>query len=334
MRALSLSTLLGLIVGTVALISLGATARGDEASKQRLLKEGRPALQRLQKRYSQIRGSGLQTIDKKALARAPRDGDPVHKIEALMERSRIDFRLDGDSRKLVVEQLDGTKPGVAKIKTLCVTPTLSFVVDRASAAEPPVLKSVGKGPSGNTSKMMDLTVDHYMMYACLSTTYLKDIFDENHVAATLIDVIPLDRGGRKLLKVEIERHMKSKKNDQVTEVKETLILAPDENWALQEYEGRIGEGVRTTRAVYGPQVDGFPTLKQVVTNNGRDTITFEFTDFKFGPSPASEFTPASAGVPDLEVPAAPKRNNSSFYFIGAGVLAAVAAVLLRVFRRI
>ena len=102
-----------------------------------------------------------------------------------------------------------------------------------------------------------------------------------------------------------------KSGERVVELQEWLILAPDEKWTLQEHEARSGNSSRSTRAEYGVDVDGFPTLKRVVMKNGRGTTTFEFTDFRFAPSPAKDFTPASAGVPDLEEPAAPRRNNSA-----------------------
>ena len=164
-----------MVAACVAFVWPCALARADEASKQRLLKEGLPALERLQKKYSQIRGSGFEIIESKR--RVMKDNLPTNDYEVTLERSRIDFQFDGGSRKLVVERLDGAKPGAVRHQTTCVTPTLSFVVNRAGLDAPAVLDSVGKGPGGNTSKWIDRFSESYMSYPCIALTILRDLFD-------------------------------------------------------------------------------------------------------------------------------------------------------------
>jgi hypothetical protein len=307
MRIISRSTLLWVILNSAAAAWPCGSARADEASKKRLLTEGPPAIERLKKKFSQIHGSGVEVVtgdNRRRMPRAEVVNGNLPAVQAELERNRIDFQLDGKSRKMVVHRLFGGKPDAFKIETTCESPDLSFILGRASADGEPVIESVAR--RGVTFLTLNVTTNNYLNAPCTTSILLKDIFARDEKAATLVDVTPLERDGRKLLKVEFNRHIKT--NNGVREFKDSLILAPDEKWAVQEFETRIGNGFRNTRIEYGPEVDGFPTPKRVVITTLTTRTTFEFTEFQFGPSPAADFTPAAAGVPDLKVPEAPQTT--------------------------
>lgn len=96
---------------------------------------------------------------------------------------------------------------------------------------------------------------------------------------------------------------------------------------------RVGKGGKTIKVEYGPLKDGVPSLKKVTSLSGPDSQIFEFRDFRFGPTPLEEFSMKAAGLPELDLPLTTRSNQMPSYFLAAGVVAGLLAILAAYYAR-
>ncbi len=260
-----------------------ATSRADDeaACLERVKKEYPAAFRKLSEQYAQVRGSGMETTEFTGRAGITRT------------RTRVAFTMDGPFQKVALSGLEGRTEG--RSWTACVTPEDSFLIETVKAGHGPVFTDLGK-PVKRNSATMQVNMFQQDFLRTLSTTPStpRGLFADP--AVTLKGATPVQRDGNSLVRiVYIQEHGAVKQLEE-----NTLLVAPDRGWLVVEHEGSAG---RMVRIEYKAKADGPAVPKKITIVAGPTTRTFEFEDFRFGPSPKDEFTPRGCGFdphPDPE----------------------------------
>ncbi len=288
----------------LALVTPSAHAQRAEDLQARVMREYPVALDRLAKHFSQVHG-----VVRRAKDQITNAGATPISVESKS------FFLDGNSWKTTTIQTLGTGPYE---KVTCQGPNVSFRVVTQTKGDKPMLTMLGADENQTLRKARE----------ALERDLVAVPFNIGYPIAELLGqpgfkfdrVTEIERDGRKLLALSFTK--------QVAVVgpggkpKCRLVISPDEGWVLREYEWKIPSQTRTMRVDYFPSTGGIPGIKNITRSDGYTLEAVEFEDFQFGPTPASEFTLKSVGLPDIEAQAPPREaDKTSLWLIGSGCLA-------------
>ena len=305
-------------ISCVGLTTASARAGGDEALKALVMKEYPVALERLAKQYSQVHGVAHVKKD-----RITKGGVVPTSVEATT------FFLDGDSWKASTTQTLGNGP-YAKVN--CQGPTVHFRVVTKAKGDAPSLARFGAGVDpafrgARESLERNLVAVPFNIGFPISELFTLPGFKFDRVAE-------LQRDGRKLLELVCTLPAQQKLPGVFRECR--LVVSPEEGWILREYESKMPKYSSTMRIDYFTATGGPPGIKRILRIDTSSSIantpmeSIEFEEFQFGPTPASEFTLKSVGLPEIDAESPPRESDkTSWWLIGSGVVAAASAAIVR-----
>lgn len=285
------------------------------------------AIEKLENRFSQARGSGTLTTERPTPGGA-RDDPSTWETRT----SRVDFAIDRDFNRVTIRS--ASEEGGSSFqeeRVYCTSPESSFRLERSQQTAPFLLTSVSSGIDSRLLSSISRFAGGYVSapYSMVVSLMVpvSDLMKRPYFQVT--DVTEVIRDGRRLLRFDLE----FEPLQSLPVCSAWILVSPEEGWVTREFEGMYGSNrdvpVRG-KFEYGEMIDGVAMPRVVTYSHPSYRHRFEFDDLQLESSPAREFTLAAFGLPDLGASGSPRHGNRmGYYLIGAAVLALVASVVLK-----
>ena len=296
---------------SAVLVSEGALGGGDEAQRERLLSEYRVALDRLESSYSRLRGSGVVSENRRSRAKG-----------ATASRTRFTFFVDGENVKISKEGDTG------KYLVESVNAKYAFRAGAAKKGDPLVLTRLREKEARGLALAVGQFKRDYLLAPFSIRVPIKELlWDSKTTVIGKVSTVAAD--GRELVKIEYTRSHRFQ--GVPSELKCWMLLDPNQGWALVEHDASEVSGPRQTHTKidYGHPRGGVPTPARITITTLPTEYTYEFDEFTFDPTPESEFTLTSVGLPEIAPPSNSRLRHSWFWplnLLAAGILLLVAVI--------
>jgi hypothetical protein len=311
---------LSVVLLSVFLTCFTQELRSDsEELRDRFFKEYPKALIRLEDRYSHIRGSGVETVERKVKNGPKSTSD------------QVTFQVDGD---LIRVSRAKVGPGQKPPSIRAASTEYAFHADQRLGSDDFVLKRLQAREKNGIHDISDGLRIFRRRY--LNAPFVAMIpvsqFLWDPAIAKIDQVIPVVRNGKNLVEVKYKRRTTIGREKAPATFDGTLVLSPDDAWVVLESKVCAPKmSCAVTTVDYGPAVDGIPLPKRVTISEGDlQKTTFDFESFTFTPSGPGDYMLASVGLPELPVPGKQRSGTVIWAFLVVpGVLLGIAALVLR-----
>jgi hypothetical protein len=300
----------------VVVCLVNTAAKGDAMARVR--DEYPSALKHLNRTFSHVNGSFLATIR-------------TWKTDAPGEVStrvwKMKFVVDGPRKKL--EKINITDDGSSKTykRLYCVTPNLSFYIVQQDPKATQTIKQLVANSDDALLRNIDQSISHCVESPFRAFFRIDRIFEEWTVKLQRSSYVNVN--GSRLIEAEYLWSSKPGKVGPLQPAKLTLLLSPDEGWALYAYEIKTSKSTLSGTVEYEKNTQKSITPKRVTEKTNTSENIFEIQKFILGASTPDEFTLAAVGLPNIDVPGKNRsRSNAGLWFFGLALLGFSAAFAL------
>jgi hypothetical protein len=271
--------------------SLASGQEGDAARKERVQREYPAALKALESRFARAYGSGTSSEEQKigteghtrndcAVTFASRRPD-MAKVVLISSRTTVNDGKVSQPREVV----------------LCYNTKNSFWLAKPAGDSKYTVQSLEKDNDPKIGSRRQL----YHQLRFLDAPYMVGTLRMSLAFArpgfSIGRVSSLQKDGKPRLKIEFALPQRN--------ASAWVVVAPDEKWAIHEYDYRDISDSYHGKVDYSEPVEGYPVPKRVtitqtsvVKTQPPQSYTFDFDEFHFGDAPDREFTLAAFGLTD------------------------------------
>lgn len=298
--------------------SHGSPCRADQASLNRVRSEYREALTRLESLYPQAQAT-IRFEERKP-----------DKLNQKSTRSTISLLSVGHySREIITEVDDAQRSEIVYV----TNPNHSFRLTREAQGQPYVIQAMeddGERSADQYGRQHFSTVIG-AAYSAFGRPMSRIM---SLPTFRMIDASVESDGSRDLLKIDFE----FRPGEGFPIVPAWILVDPAQGWAMQRYEGLFGskrDRPRTGAVEYGPPVGGRPVAKRFTYNSASGNDIYEVERISFDVRlDERDFTLSEFGLPEVgEPPVAERSVPMNMMLVGLGLLAVVAAIVLRYLAR-
>ena len=315
-------------LGVPALLALAiageclAPASAGEAEIALLREEYPAALARMEKEFSQVKGTAKLTLN------SPAGGNIVQNVE---------FAVDGDHRKVLVgsgrvEEMGESDPGVVHV----IAPALQFSLRRRDEGGSYAVESLGPGMMDAASSFNTFLGRFLYAPFRVADQNVSELLEDPDVELVSADVVDpgSDPGHIALLRIRF-RHKPSLDLSRHIEIE----VAPQEGWAIRRgdirLDGMLENGNRLRDFLLSSwevsYESGSPLSfpSRVRFDENPQWMEMVFDEMIQGRTPERAFTLTYFGLPEIGTTVANRRwNNPSFWLYTIAGLAFLALLIV------
>jgi hypothetical protein len=299
MSSRPLATCLALAVSLFLWTGSARASDDEKALKTKVLSSYPAALSVLEARFA--KAFGTVTLSEEVWV-----GKPKH----IRLGGQYTFAVNGSglakvTRTAALTTVNDAQTRAPKATVFCCNRENSFWLVREAGKPEFAIRSIAKG--GEDQAFIKAQM-HPWLYNYLHAPFTLGGLSARTVIAdggtAIKRVSKVRRDGKADLKVEFD--LSKAANKRLRSTKGWVIVAPEEEWVIQEYEVTYATGIARGRVDYAAPNNGFPVPKRVTSSESaigagqptHDEI-HEFNELHFGEVPESEFQLRAFGLTEM-----------------------------------